>query len=87
MIGLIWNIRGLGQPGKVQCHSDTIAKSNTDFIGFQETKREFIYEGFLKAIDRTSSFIWHFFPSINITGGILVSLQKDIFEVVDFANK
>ena len=52
MIGLIWNIRGLGQPGKIQCLCDTIAKSNPDFIGFQETKKELISEGLLKAINR-----------------------------------
>ena len=52
MIGLIWNIRGLGQHDKIQCLCDTIAKSDPDFIGFQETKKENISKGFLKAIDR-----------------------------------
>ena len=64
MIGLIWNIRSLGQPGKIQCLCDTIAKANPDFIakanpdfiGFQETKKELISEGLLKAIDKQNHF-------------------------------
>ena len=69
MIGLVWNIRGLGQPGKIQCLCDTISKANPDFIGFQETKRELISEGFLKAIDRANNFDWHYLPAVNTAGG------------------
>ena len=57
MIGLIWNIRGLGQHGKIHCLCDTIAKSDPEFIGFQETNKENTFEGFLKAIDRFDNFV------------------------------
>ena len=76
MIGLIWNIRGLGQHGKIQCLCDTIAKSDPDFIGFQETKKENISEGFLKAIDRFDNFVWHFLLAENTAGGSLWVLRK-----------
>ena len=87
MIGLIWNIRGLGQPGKIQCLCHIIAKTNPDFIGFQETKKELISEGLLKAADRQNQFTWHFLPALNTAGGILVGFTSDMFEVIGFINK
>ena len=79
MIGLIWNIRGLGQPRKIQCLCDTIAKTNPDFIGFQETKREVIAEGFFKTIDRFSEYAWHFLPADNTAGGILLGFKENVY--------
>ena len=63
---------------------DTIAKSNPDFIGFQETKCEMISEGLLKTIDKFNSFTWHFLSAKNTAGGILVGVKNDIFEVIGF---
>ncbi|XP_073353938.1 uncharacterized protein [Aegilops tauschii subsp. strangulata] len=87
MIGLIWNIRGPGQPGKIQCLCDTIAKANPDFIGFQEAKKELISEGLLRAVDKHNQFTWHFLPALNTAGGILVGFRNDMFEVIGFTNK
>lgn len=86
MIGLIWNIRGMGQDGKIQCVCDVIARTNPDFIGFEETKKETISEGFLKALDRAEDFMWHLLPADNIAGGILLGLKRDLFKVIGFIN-
>ena len=42
MIGVFWNIRGLGEHGKLQCLRDFINNNLEDFVGFFETKREVI---------------------------------------------
>lgn len=80
MIGIFWNIRGLGRNGKLQCLSDLICKYEPDFIGFQETKREQISEGFLKTISGSINFAWHILPANNTASGILLGLNEDSFD-------
>ncbi|XBH72101.1 hypothetical protein VPH35_099475 [Triticum aestivum] len=87
MIGAFWNIRGLGQPGKIQCLGDFISNNHVDFLCFSETKREVIEAHILNGISGRISFDWHYLPAINTAGGILVGLKSDLFEVVGFINK
>ena len=40
MIGLFWNIRGLGKLGRVPALVDSIRKNHVDFVGVVETKKK-----------------------------------------------
>ena len=87
MMGLVWNIRGLGQPGKIQCLGDVICNNHVDFLCFFETKRENIDTHILKSMSDSEVFDWHYLPAINTAGGILVGLKGDLFETIGFVNK
>lgn len=39
MIGLLWNIRGLGLPGRIPILADKIRSNHVDFLGIMETKK------------------------------------------------
>lgn len=39
MIGIIWNIRGLGKIGRVPALLSRIRECNADFVGIIETKK------------------------------------------------
>lgn len=87
MIGAFWNVRGLGQPGKIQCLGDFINNNHVDFVGFFETKRENIDDGLLNMMSNNKDFTWHVLPADNTAGGILVGLNNDLFEVICFSDK
>jgi exonuclease III len=48
MKGLIWNVRGLNQPGRILNLGHLIRSNNVDFVGIQEIKREEFPHNFLK---------------------------------------
>jgi hypothetical protein len=48
MIGLFWNIRGLGKDGRVTALTSRIRDFNVDFVGVMETKKNNLTSGFLK---------------------------------------
>ena len=87
MICSFWNIRGLGQHGKIQCPGDFIYDNHIDFVCLFETKRENIDTHILKWIVGRENFDWHYLPAINTAGGILVGLKSDLFEVIGFVTK
>jgi hydrogenase maturation factor len=39
MMGLFWNIRGLGLPGRVPALVDKIKSNHVDFVGVIQTKK------------------------------------------------
>jgi hypothetical protein len=49
MIGLLWNIRGLGKPGRVPTLISKIRENHADFVGVIETKKENFTHGFLRS--------------------------------------
>ena len=71
MIGIFWNIRGLGQKGKLQCLSDLVNKYKPDFLGFQEIKRETLSDSFLNALASSIAYDWHMLPAVGSSGGSL----------------
>lgn len=50
MIGLFWNIRGLGKLGRIPAMVDNIRKNHVDFVGIVETKKSQFSSGLLRAI-------------------------------------
>ena len=87
MIGIFWNIRGLGQKGKLQCLSDLVGKYKPDFLGFQEIKRETLSDSFHNALAGSSVYDWHILPAVGSAGGILVGTKSNLFEVLSVSNK
>ena len=76
MIGSFWNIRGLGQHGKLQCLGDFLNNHKVDFVGFFETKKENIHSHTLNSIASGTNFSWHVLPANKTVGGIFVGLKK-----------
>jgi exonuclease III len=87
MIGAFWNVRGLGQTGKIQCLGDFISENHVDLVCFCETKREQIDAHILGSISGRVEFKWHSLPAVNTAGGILVGLKVDLFEIIGFVDK
>ena len=85
MISALWNIGGLGQHGKLKCLAECLNNNHVNFVGFFESKREFIDDSMLKTISGRIEF--NYLPAINTTGGIIVGLKCYLFEVIGFSNK
>jgi len=49
MIGLLWNVRGLGKLGRVPALISRIKDSHAEFVGIMETKNS-LSLGFLKSL-------------------------------------
>lgn len=81
MIGLFWNIRGLGRPGRVPALTEKIRSNHVDFVGIVETKKESFSNGFLRSLTGNIPFQWHFLPANGSAGGILVGLNRDLFDI------
>ena len=79
-----WNIRGITTLGKKTCINDTLSKYNPNIISFQETKKEHLTHAFLKAISRGKKYDWHHLPAEGTSGGVLVGVDLDIFDVISW---
>ena len=83
---LFWNIRGITTPGKKPCIVDTLTKTNASIVAFQETKKEELTTAFLKSISGNKNFLWHHLPAVGTAGGVLVGVDADIFEVLQWSS-
>jgi exonuclease III len=79
MKGLIWNVRGLNQPGRILNLGHLIRSNNVDFVGIQEIKREEFPHNFLKNLVSPGVFSWHFLLAKGTAGGILLGTRADSF--------
>jgi hypothetical protein len=50
MIGLLWNMRGMGQIGRIPALVSKIKESRADFVGIMETKKESFSPGLLNLL-------------------------------------
>lgn len=82
MIGLLWNIRGLGKLGRVPTLISKIRDSHADFVGIMETKKNSLSVGFLKSLSSNVPFAWHHLEARGSVGGILVGANMDKFNMV-----
>ncbi|KAJ1276319.1 hypothetical protein BS78_05G205600, partial [Paspalum vaginatum] len=79
MIGLIWNIRGLGLHGRLPALVSRIRESSADFVCIVETKKSSFSEGYLRSLTGLVPFNWCFLPASGSAGGILVGAKSDVF--------
>ena len=77
---LSWNIRGLGNPLAKRILKDILIHNKIDIVGIQETKLEVYPSRFFSNIS-TKINNWHYKPSVGSSGGILLGVNDDIFEV------
>jgi hypothetical protein len=54
----IWNIRGIIPPGRKECTADVFSNISPTIIGFQETKKEYILDSYLKYLVGGGMFAW-----------------------------
>lgn len=85
MRGLIWNMRGFGQRDRRRQLIEYIRGQNLDFVGLQETIRSSFEPYELDALGGASSFHWEWLPAVRRSGGILLGVKTDSFEVVGFS--
>jgi hypothetical protein len=81
MIGLFWNIRGLGLPGRVPALVEKIRSNHVDFVGVIETKKNTFSNGYLRALTGNIPFVCHSLPATGSEGGILVGANSEIFNI------
>jgi exonuclease III len=81
MKGIIWNIRGLNQPGRKLCLEQLIRDHRLDFVGVQETKKEDFSLVFLKILSCPVNFSWQFLPANKTASGILLGVRDDSFRI------
>lgn len=79
MIGLFWNIRGLGLPGRVPALISRIRDNHVDFVGTVETKKSDFTPGFLRSLTGTTPFSWCFLKSKGSADGVLVGANANLF--------
>jgi hypothetical protein len=81
MIGLIWNIRGLGLIGRIPTLVSKIRDNNINLVGILETKKEFLSPALLRSLTGNIPFSWCYKPSRGTAGGILVGANSDMYLV------
>ena len=81
MIGLFWNIRGLGKLGRLPALVSRIKDSHADIVGILETKKDNFTPGFLKSLTGLTPFDWTYLPARGSAGGILVGANSDLFKL------
>ena len=85
MKGLIWNCRGIKKKGVSSFLQNLIREHRFQFIGLQETMQPNIDDQFLKYIDPLQSYLWKWTPSNGRSGGILIGINIDRFDVGGFS--
>jgi hypothetical protein len=90
MIGLFWNIRGLGKTRRYTALVDRIKETHADFVGISETKKESFTKEYLDSLTSHFPFEWFYLPAKGSAGGILVGCNSDKFtatmlETLDFS--
>jgi hypothetical protein len=76
---LLWNMRGMGQIGRIPALVSKIKESHADFVGIMENKKESFSPGLLKSLTGTSPFSWCHLPAKGSAGGILVGANSNKF--------
>jgi hypothetical protein len=84
MKGVFWYIRGLGLSGKKECLRNMMRELHLDFIEIQETKMEKFTSVLLDELGGSKQFCWNCLPSKRTIGGILLGVNKDVFDVISW---
>lgn len=79
MIGLFWNIRGLGKIGRHPALVERIKNTRADVVGITETKKESFTPRYLKSLTGPVPFEWFVLPAKRSAGGNLVGCNKEKF--------
>ena len=83
MIGIFWNCRGAGKKGMSTCLTDLINANEVDFIGLQETMKSSYTPSFFRKLDPHQRFMWDWNRSRGKSGGILLGVNRDKFDIIE----
>lgn len=83
MIGLFWNIRGMGSPEKIGHLQDLIKDHHLDFIGIIETVKQEFSATMLGSLGGGRNLVWRWIPANGRSGGILVGIDSDRHDILD----
>ena len=64
---------------------DICKEHNLDFIGIQETKSESFSATYLSSLAGNKHFCWKWLPARGTAGGILMGVDADNFDIVDWS--
>jgi exonuclease III len=78
----IWNFRGFDAPGQQWQLKEYMRQENVDIVGLQETIKESFLLHELEGLSR-HKFAWYWAPASGHSGGILLGVKEDTFEVED----
>lgn len=79
MIGLFWNIRGMGKIDRVPALVSRMRDNHIDFVGIMETKKKDFSDGFLRSLSWNVPFNWCHLEAKGAAGGILVGTNSDLY--------
>lgn len=82
--GLVWNCRGLRKKGVATFLKNLIYQYKFHFIGLQETMVKDCDEKLLKKFDSQQEYLWLYNSVIGRSGGILVGVKTDLYDVGSF---
>jgi exonuclease III len=80
---MMWNVRGLGKAARHRQTRDYISQERIDIIGIQETIKSDFSDKELADIAGGVSFSWVWLEAKGKSGGILVGVKRDPFELED----
>ena len=84
MLALFWNIRGFGHLGRRTLLKEYMRKEDVDIVGLQETiKTDFRFHELL-SLDPLERFEWHFTPAVGRSGGMLMGLSRDVYDIISW---
>jgi exonuclease III len=78
----IWNIRGYRQR-RTQV-LELMQKEHLDFVGLQENMMTSFTTADLLGVDPRGKFAWHFTPAPGRSGGMILGVNEDTFEVLEW---
>ena len=81
MKGIFWNSRGLSDLAKYRYISDAIKDQQLDFIAIMETGKQDMSKSNLARLSGDAEFIWHCLPPKGRSGGILLGVNADSFDL------
>ena len=81
MRGVFWNVRGIRQDHKKRYVREMIMDQKLDFIGLSETIKQDFTKNELHNLCGGRNFQWSWNPPRGMSGGILVGVNKDMFNV------
>ena len=82
ILAFIWNMRGFGSKDRRRQLRDFLRKEPINIIGLQETIRRDFDVGELESLTGTRIFEWHWLASRGHSGGILLRVDSEQFEVL-----
>jgi len=82
--GLVWNCRGLRKKGVASFLKNLISQYQFHFIGLQETLIQNCDDKILKRFDNQQDYLWLNVPAKGKSGGILVGVRKEWYDVGAF---